>query len=265
MTANVPRPRLDAHIGYLFSERPLEERVAAAALAGFGGVEHSNPYDVPAARMAGLLRDAELSFVQLALPTGDPSLGGKGIAIFPEQRDGFRRSIETALTYAEHVGCGIVHPMAGIRPAGCEWGRLWDTYLENLACAANLAAAVDIVVVVEPIGSGSICNYFLADPFDALLAIETVAAPNLRLMVDVFHLANGAHDPIEFVRRHADKIGHVQIADHPGRHEPGTGLIDFPGLIQALSESGYAGFIGCEYIPCGATEAGLGWLGDWTW
>lgn len=263
MTAEALRFRFDAHIGYMFTDLPLEQRVAAAARAGFRGVEHPNPYDLPAPQMARLLEQAGTSFLQLALPTGDPALGGKGIAIFADQREAFRKSVETALDYAEQVGCRIIHPMAGIRPSGADFDRLWDVYLENLAYAAAAADRAGVSVVIEPIGPGTIADYFIADPLDALRAVEAVGAPNLRLMLDVFHLANAGHDPASFVARHGAKIGHVQIADVPGRHEPGTGTIDFEAVFGALADAGYAGFIGCEYIPAGETEAGLGWLPRW--
>jgi hydroxypyruvate isomerase len=259
--ASRPR-RFSAHLGYLFSERPLQERFGAAKQAGFAGVEHPNPYSVPAAEMRRWLDDLGLPFVQMGMPSGDPAKGEKGFAALPERIEPFRSDVHRALDYAEGIGCRMVHAMAGVCPARTSRDRLWPTYVENIVYAAEAAAGRSVTILLEPIGAASVADYFLNDPALGVRALEEVARSNVRLLFDVFHTVNDGADPVAFIRRHGASIAHVHIADHPGRHEPLTGTIDFAAAYAALDGQGYGGFIGCEYIPAGRTDEGLSWLRD---
>lgn len=253
-------PRFSAHVGYLFQDLDWRERLAASARWGFVAVEHPAPFAIDASVLAGWLREEGLEFAQLALPQDPDDPTGKGLAIFPDRRARFQDCVKIGLDYSAAIGCTRVHMMAGIRPVGSSDARLWDAYVEGLAYFADQAAARGITALIENIGHGTIADYFIDTVERARRAIELVGATNIRLLVDVFHAANTGDDGVALVRRHADLLGHLQIADAPGRHEPGTGRLDFPGLLQALDEVGYDGLIGCEYVPATTTEAGLGWL-----
>ncbi len=164
-----------------------------------------------------------MPLVQTGFPAGDASKGEKGFAALPDKVEYYRSTIAPTLDYVEQLGCRMVHPMAGVRPAGVEPARLWDTYLENLAFAADAAKARGMTVIVEPIGPGSIANYVIDDPQVAVDAIEAIGRDNVKLLFDAYHCVCLGHDPAALIRDHAALIAHVQIADDPGRHEPGRG------------------------------------------
>lgn len=252
--------RYSAHIGYLFTDRPLAERVAAAARSGFTAVEHPAPYPVPAAQMAEWLDAAGVRYAQLGLHSGDASKGEKGLAIFPERRAEFRASVAEGLDYAETVGARMVHAMAGILPVADRDQLHWDCYVENLAAAARAAHERGITVIVEPMSHGAVPDYFIATPEQAARAIAEAGEANLGLLLDVFHTAGAGLDVEEQIATFATRLAHVHIAGVPGRHEPGSGTLDLDRIEQALRETGYDGYLGCEYTPAASTEAGLGWL-----
>jgi hydroxypyruvate isomerase len=249
-----------AHIGYLFTDRPMAERIASATRCGFQAVEHPSPYAVPAEEMAGWLSSAGARYVQLGLYSGDASQGEKGLGIFPERRAEFRESVAEALDYAEAVGASMVHAMAGILPSAQRTQDHWDCYVENLAFAAAEARPRGIKVIVEAMSQGAVPEYFIATPDQAARAITEVGEENLGLLLDVFHAASSGLNVEHEIAKHAALLAHVHIADHPGRHEPGSATLDFDAVERALQKANYDGFLGCEYSPLGSTEAGLGWL-----
>lgn len=249
-----------AHLGYLFTDLAMQERVAAAARAGFAAIEHPAPYDVPAEEMASWLQAAGLRYAQLALPSGDATKGEKGLGVFPERREEFRASIGVALDYAETVQAPMVHAMAGILPPTQCTAHHWDCYVDNLAFASREAARRGITIIVEPMSEGAVPDYFIATPEQATRAIADVGEANVGLLLDVFHTVSAGCDLEQEVARRAKVLSHVHIADVPGRHEPGTGTVNFETLELALRTAGYAGYLGCEYSPASSTDAGLGWL-----
>src|SRR5215212_7811501 len=176
-----------AHIGYLFTDRPMAERIAAATRCGFTGVEHPAPYAVPAPEMAGWLKSAGARYVQLGLHSGDASKGEKGLGIFPDRRDEFRESVAEALDYAEAVGASMVHAMAGILPPAQRAQHHWDCYVENLAYAATEARSRGIKVIVEAMSQAAVPEYFIATPDQAARAIAEAGDENMGLLLDVFH------------------------------------------------------------------------------
>lgn len=250
---------LSAHLGYLFTELPLEQRFAAAREAGFSHVEHPAPYALPAERLKQLCADNGLHFVQLALPAGDASRGEKGIACLPGRRAEFEQSLDVGLAYARTVGADFVHVMSGITPKGDPSERLHATYVENLRMVCRAATLVGIDVLIEPIGPGTLPNYYMSDPHEALRVIDEVGQSNLFMLFDAFHAAMADIDPTAFVRQHNACIRHVHVADLPGRHEPGTGTIDFAALFRELSACRYGGAVGLEYVPNADTVNGLHW------
>jgi hydroxypyruvate isomerase len=256
----MPAFAYSAHIGYLFTDKPMAERVAAAARWGFAGIEHPAPYAVPATDMAAWVEAAGVRYVQLGLHSGDASKGEKGLGIFPDRRDEFRASVTEALDYAEAVGASMVHAMAGILPPAQRAQHHWDCYVENLAFAAAEARPRGIKVIVEPMSEAAVPDYFVATPDRAARAIAEAGGENLGLLLDVFHTLSTGLDVEQVIAEHAALLAHVHIADHPGRHEPGSATVDFGRLELALQQAGYDGVLGCEYSPIGSTEAGLGWL-----
>jgi hydroxypyruvate isomerase len=249
-----------AHIGYLFTEKPMAERIASATRCGFKAIEHPAPYAVPAAEMAGWLRSAGAQYVQLGLYSGDASKGEKGLGIFPDRRGEFRESVAEALDYAETVGASMVHAMAGILPSARRAQHHWDCYVENLAFAAAEARTRGIKVIVEAMSPAAVPDYFIATPDDAARAIAEAGEENIGLLLDVFHTVSVGLNVQQEIAKHAALLAHVHIADFPGRHEPGSATVDFDETELALQKANYDGFLGCEYSPIGSTEAGLGWL-----
>lgn len=249
-----------AHLGYLFTELPFPERFRAAQEHGFVAVEHPSPYSTPAPQIAAWLAEIGLPYVQFGLFSGNAAKGEKGLAIFPDRRTEFRDSVIVGLDYAAKIGVNKVHAMAGIlrKDLRKPWHR--DCYVENLAWAADRAAERNMTILVEAMSSGAVPDYFIETPDEAAAAIAETSRDNIRLLLDVFHTVNSGIDPISQISKHAHLLGHVHIADHPGRHEPGTGKIDFVEVYHALEKAGYGGPLGCEYTPQGLTSEGLGWL-----
>lgn len=261
-----PPPRLlSAHLGYLFTELPLSDRAAAAADAGFNAVEHPQPFAVPSADMAATLTARGLRFTQLAAGVGEASRGEKGLAALPGREADFREGLLRSIDYAAAIGCPFVHPMAGVPAAEELPGRVRDTYLANLATSVEMVEAAGLRVLVEPISDAAVPGYF-ASRMDVVLGLVDAAAPGrIQVLLDTFHARSTGLDAVGFVREHIDRLGHVHVADHPGRNEPGTGEFDFPALLSGLDEQGYAGAIGFEYVPRAGTLVGLDWLSDATW
>ncbi len=255
--------RLSAHIGYLFKELPLAKRPAAARRAGFDAIEHPDPFEIPAARMAEILAGEGLVFAQVAAGSGDAAKGEKGIAAIPGRQWEFRQSFRRSLDYAEAVGIPFVHPMAGVPPADAEPGSALATYMANLRYAVEACQGTSCGVLIEAISRTVVPGYYLGTLCEAVAAVEAAGTPGIKFLVDTFHAVNNNEDAAGFVRKYGDRVGHVHIADHPGRHEPGTGALDFAPLLDALAEQQYRGAIGFEYIPAAETEAGLGWMTAW--
>lgn len=241
--------RLSAHIGYLYTELPLADRLAAAARDGFTAVEHPEPWAMPASEMAGRLADLGLSFSQV---TSGMGFGGeKGLASLPGREADFREGFRRALDYAVEVGCPFVHPMAGVR--GEE-----PTYLANIGWSLEACEGTGVRVLVEAI---TIPGYQMA----TLQAAKTLQDifPRLKLLFDTYHATVLGEDPVAWVTSNAHRIGHVHIADHPGRHEPGSGTIDFPAFLAALQTTSYRGAIGFEYTPTTDSRTSTAFLPRW--
>jgi hydroxypyruvate isomerase len=253
-------PRFSANLTMLFGELPFLERFAAARTAGFRAVEFVSPYDHDPRHLAELLREHDLAVSVFNLPAGDWSAGDRGVACDPRRVDEFRDGVRRALEYAAALGCPRLHAMAGIRPPGVEEARLRETYVANLRFAAEALAARGLELLVEAINDRDMPGYHLTTARQAFELIDELGAPNLRFQLDVYHLHVMGEDPVRTLEARLPQIGHVQIADAPGRHEPGTGRIDYPFLLPHLDRLGYAGWVGCEYRPRTTTAAGLGWM-----
>lgn len=227
------------------------------------GIEHPAPYAIPAQELARRVGQEGLSLIQLALPAGDAVKGEKGFAAWPGRQREFRESVEIGLSYAAACGARFVQVQSGTTPTGYGPDIIWDTYLMNLAWTCERAVRFDVEVLIEPIGPATLADYFMSRMPLAVEAIRTLKHPNLRMLYDVFHGRCAGEDPAAVIREHAEIIGHIQIADFPGRHEPGTGDTGFEEIFSVLSEASWAGFVGCEYKPSSTTESCLEWLRAW--
>lgn len=249
--------RLSAHIGYLYADLPLAERPAAAARDGFTAIEHPEPWAVPAKEMRARLADLGLAFSQVTSGMGDAAKGEKGLAALAGHEAEFRAGFDRALAYAREVGCPFVHPMAGVPKGGVLDAA--ETYRLNLSFALNRVEGSGVRVLVEAI---TIPGYHMGSL--ALAAdLQDQFHGRFALLFDTYHAAVLGEDPRRWITRNAGRIGHVHIADHPGRHEPGTGTLAFEPILAALTTAGYTGAIGFEYIPSAATSASAAFLPGW--
>jgi hydroxypyruvate isomerase len=256
-------PKFSANLSMLFTEVEFPARFARAAAAGFAAVECMFPYDWPCAQLAEALKRHRLKLVLHNLPAGDWSAGERGIACLPGREGEFQDGVGRAIEYAAALGCRRLNCLAGIIPSGFAVAALYDTLVANLQFAAAALERAGIQLLVEPLNDRDIPGFFLTGTRAALDLIAAVEHPNLALQYDVYHMQRMEGDLITTLTDQMARIGHIQIADNPGRHEPGTGEINFSNLFAAIDGAGYEGWIGCEYRPCGGTEAGLGWLDAW--
>ncbi|OMG52148.1 hydroxypyruvate isomerase [Azonexus hydrophilus] len=254
-------PKFAANLSFLFTEVPFPERFARAAAAGFTGVEYLFPYDWPAHEVAQWLQSADVEQVLFNLPPGDWAAGERGLACLPQRQGEFAESVEQALDYAMVLDCERVHCLAGLRPAGCDEAMLETTFVANLRHAADRFATIGATVMIEPINSRiDMPGYWLDDVGKGFRLLQAVDRSNVKLQLDLYHAQIIQGDLARTIEANIGDIGHVQIADNPGRHEPGSGEIHYPFLFELLDRLGYTGWVGCEYKPQTTTEAGLGWL-----
>ncbi len=256
-------PRFAANLSMLFCEQPLAERFAAAARAGFTAVEIQFPYELPAAQIAGLLREHQLQLVLHNLPAGDWAGGERGIACHPDRVDEFRAGVALAIDYATALGCPQLNCLAGIAPSGVPEAEVRAIFVANLRHAAAELKRAGLKLLVEPINTVDIPGFYVSRTVQALALLDeacALGADNVFLQYDVYHAQRMEGDLGNTLTRHLPRIAHVQIADNPGRHEPGTGEINYPWLFRHLDALGYSGWVGCEYRPATTTGAGLGWL-----
>ncbi|MET3659761.1 hydroxypyruvate isomerase [Aquamicrobium ahrensii] len=253
-------PRFSANLSMLFGEHEFLDRFDAAARAGFRGVEYLGPYDHPADEVATRLKRNGLTQVLFNIPSGDWAAGERGIAILPDRVEEFRAGVDKAIAYAKALGCDQVNCLAGIAPAGIAHEELEKAFVENLKYAAEKLAATGIRLLIEPINTRDIPGFFLTGVRQALDVIEKVGSPNLWLQYDIYHMQIMEGDLARTIEANLPRIAHIQLADNPGRHEPGTGEINYPFLYDFIDRLGYSGWIGAEYKPKDGTEAGLGWL-----
>ena len=257
-------PRLAANVSLLFAELPFLERFAAARRAGFRFVEYQFPYPFGSAgEVAAAARGAGVEVVLHNLPAGDAANGDRGLAALPSRRAEFREGVERAIEYARAVGCVRMNCLAGVPPPGVPRARALDTLTDNIAHAAGRLASAGMDLMVEPINPRSVPGFLLNTSADALAAIDASGAANAYLQYDLFHMQIVEGDLARSIERLLPRIGHMQLADVPGRHEPGTGEINFPWLLAEIDRLGYDGWIGCEYNPRHGTLEGLGWARPW--
>lgn len=244
----------------LFGEVRLPERFEAAARAGFKAVEIQFPYAWDRRELAERTQRAGVEVVLINIPTGDPEKGDRGIGCLPSRVDEFRVAVVHAIEYSKALGCKQMNCLAGVAPPDADGAKLRETYVSNLRYAAGELARHGMTLLIEPINTRTVPGFYLTKSSQALALIDEVGAANLKLQYDLFHMRIMGDDLAEAIAGNLARIGHMQIADVPGRHEPGTGEIDFPPLFDLVDRLGYGGWIGAEYVPLGKTGDGLAWV-----
>ena len=252
-------PQFAANLSMLFTELPFMERFAAARAAGFDAVEYLFPYPYSREELGAALRGNNLRQVLHNLPAGDWDAGERGIACHPDRVSEFREGVARAISYASFLGCPQVNCLAGKLPDGVAYEHAHATLVGNLGFAAKALQEVGIRLLIEPINSYDIPGFFLTRTDQALALMDEVGSPNLFLQYDIYHAQRMEGELGATLRKHLDRIGHIQLADNPGRNEPGTGEINYRWLLRHIDAIGYAGTIGCEYKPKTTTAEGLGW------
>lgn len=252
-------PKFSANLTMLFNEVPFMDRFAAARAAGFEAVEYLFPYEHSKGKLTDALEANGLKQVLHNLPAGDWAAGERGIACDPERVGEFREGLGRAIDYATALGCPQVNCLAGKVPAGVSTAQAHATFVANLRFAAAALEAAGIRLLIEPINTFDIPGFFLSRTDQALAIMDEVDSRNLFLQYDIYHAQRMEGELANTISKHLARIGHIQLADNPGRNEPGTGEINYAWLFKHIDAVGYEGWIGCEYKPKTTTE-GLGWM-----
>ncbi len=255
-------PKLAANLTMLFNEVDFLDRFGEAARAGFKGVEFLFPYAFEAAQIAERLDASRLELVLHNLPAGNWEAGERGIACNPARKAEFQDGVGKAIEYARALGVGQLNCLVGIKPQHVTDGQAYGAVVDNLKFAAGALKAEGIRLLVEPINTFDIPGFYLSGTEQALGIIRETASDNIRVQYDIYHMQRMEGELAATIKANLAMIGHIQLADNPGRFEPGTGEINYRYLLGMLDEIGYAGWVGCEYKPKAGTAAGLKWIAE---
>ena len=253
-------PKFAANLSMLYPELNFLDRFAAATEDGFKAVEFLFPYAYDASVLAAKLKENGLQQVLFNAPPGDWTKGERGMAALPGRQGEFRDAIAKALGYSVVLGCPRLHVMAGLKPEGVAHDTMTAVYGANLAWAAEECAKVGVKPIIEPINHRDIPGFFLNTTDQAAAIIAAVGPDRLGMQFDLYHCQITEGDVVKRVEKHLPLITHMQVADNPGRNEPGTGEVNWPFVFDRIDALGFRGWIGCEYRPAGETVAGLGWF-----
>lgn len=256
-------PRFAANLTMLFNEVPFLERFALAKTGGFKAVEFLFPYEFDVQAIKSALDNNALKLVLHNLPAGDWNAGERGIACLPDRVSEFRSGVSKAIEYAGILGVPQLNCLAGKAPSGLDPKVLHDTFVSNLQYAASELKKAGIRLLIEPINTFDIPGFYLSKTEQGIAILDAVGADNTFLQYDIYHAQRMEGELANTIQKHLKRIAHIQLADNPGRNEPGTGEINYEYLFGVLDRLGYAGYIGCEYKPLKTTEAGLGWMGHY--
>jgi len=256
-------PRLAANLSTMFGDAPFLDRFARAAKAGFRAVEFQFPYAFEVADIRARLSDSDMQLVLFNTPPGDWDSGERGLAALPGRENGFRDGVARAIDTALDLGCRRLHVMAGLAAPNADAPAMRRTFVDNLRYAAQFAAMSEIEILIEPISAESIPGYFLTSIDQAADILDEAGEENLFIQYDLYHRSFAGPELIGPYQAHAERIRHIQIAGWPGRHEPDIGELAWRETLEELDVMGYDGFVGCEYVPAGRTEDGLGWARPW--
>jgi hydroxypyruvate isomerase len=252
--------KFSANLSFLYQDRPFLNRFKAAAGDGFPAVEYLGPYAEPKEKVAEALAANGLVQALFNMPPGDWAAGERGIGSLPDRVDEFRAGVATALDYARTLRCPKLNVLTGLTRPGDNLAQREDVLVQNLRYAAPRCADAGVKLLIEPINTRDIPGFFLTTTRQAERILERVGHDNLYIQYDIYHMQVMQGDLVPTYERLRDRIAHVQIADTPGRNEPGTGEINYRYVFAALDRLGYDGFVGCEYKPKAGTSEGLGWM-----
>jgi hydroxypyruvate isomerase len=253
-------PKFAANLTMMFNEVSFLDRFEAAAKAGFTGVEYLFPYDFAARDILARLKTYGLNQVLHNLPAGNWAKGERGIAIFPERVSEFRDGVGRAIDYAGTLGCRQLNCLVGIAPQGANRKLLQATLIANLSYAASALKSAGIKLLIEPINTRDIPGFYLTRTSEAAAIIDEIGSDNIFIQYDAYHMQIMEGDLARTIEANLPRIAHIQLADNPGRNEPGTGEINYDFLFRHIDKLGYQGWIGCEYKPAATTVGGLGWF-----
>ena len=253
-------PKFAANLSMMFTEIDFLDRFDAAAKAGFKGVEYLFPYDFDKDALAEKLSANGLTQVLHNLPAGDWAAGERGIGCHPDRVGEFQDGVGRAIDYATTLGCRQINCLAGKAPEGVATEKARETLVGNLKFAAEKLGEAGIKLLLEAINTRDIPGFFVSGTEQSLAILDDVGSDNIAYQYDIYHMQRMEGELANTIQAHLPRIAHLQLADNPGRHEPGTGEINYGFLFGFLDDIGYTGWIGCEYVPAGATEDGLGWF-----
>jgi hydroxypyruvate isomerase len=253
-------PKFAANLSMMFTELPFLERFGAAARSGFRGVEFLFPYEFTIAQIKERLETHELQMVLFNMPPGDWAAGDRGLACDPARIGQCQDGVFRAIEYATALGCGQVHLMAGLRPRGVGDEAMRETYIANLRFCGKALADHGLRLMMEAINTRDVPGFYLTTSRQAFDLMHDANVPNLFFQFDAYHMQIMEGDLATTLKKRLDRIGHIQVANPPNRHEPDNGEINYPFLFDWLDTIGYEGWIGCEYRPAGKTEDGLSWF-----
>ena len=253
-------PKFSANLSMLFTEVGFADRFERAAKAGFKAVECQFPYELPREDIAAKLDKYGQEMVLFNIPAGNWAAGERGIACLPGRESEFQEGVGKAIEYGKALKCPRINCLAGLTPKDAPVDKVRQTLVNNLKFAADAMQKAGIALLVESLNSYDVAGFYLTNSAAVLQLIDEVNHPNLFYQYDIYHMQVMEGNLAKTIQENVGRIGHIQLADNPGRHEPGTGEINFSNLFKFIDESGYAGWIGCEYKPAGATEDGLGWV-----
>jgi hydroxypyruvate isomerase len=251
--------RFSANLGFLFPDIPFLDRFEAAARAGFAAVEFPSPYEYSAAELRSRVNAAGVEVVLINSPAGDRAKGERGFACLPGRTGMFHDGIDQALDYATSLGCKRIHVMAGTPPADLAYDTALALYAVNLAWAAERAQTAGVRLTIEPLNPRDVPGYLLHTQEQGAAVVAAIGRDRIGLQFDIYHCQTAQGDVTSRLEKLLPYVEHMQLADVPGRHEPGTGEIGWEYLFRRIEELGYAGWIGCEYAPVGDTVEGLAW------
>jgi hydroxypyruvate isomerase len=253
-------PTFAANLTMLWNELDPYERFAAAARHGFRHVEMLFPHELDASRLERTLREHQQELVLFDPAPGNWASGERGLLCLPGREDEFRRSVDDAITLATRLGSRRLNALAGIVPHGTSRLMATEVAIANLRWAAPRVEQAGLTLLVESINAIDMPGYLAATAEEAVHLVNATDSPAVRLQLDQYHVAMAGDDAIDTFRRYAPLVAHVQIADVPGRHQPGTGEQPIDAFLEELDRIGYAGYVGLEYRPLGSTEESLAWL-----
>jgi hydroxypyruvate isomerase len=252
--------RFAANLSFLFTEVPFLQRFALAKAHGFDAVEFFFPHGEKLEDIVIAQHESQTNIVLMNLPAGDAAAGDRGLACQPDRISEFRAAVGTGITFARALGCPRLHSVAGIVPKGADRARCLDTLVDNLQYACDAAARHGIDITLEPLNSRDNPGFVVNRSHEAMDVIERADRANLFLQYDVYHMQIMEGDLLPTMRKLKHRIGHIQFADTPGRHEPGTGEINYDTVFKAIDDMGYEGFVAAEYRPSGKSEESLAWF-----